>query len=121
MEANKDEQETGRRGGGQESQGGLPRGRKEHRNEWTRSRTYSTLCPSSLSLPSPSLLFIFDREPNLIVLFPQFTFNPEWFEDSEEEEEDWDLDRYRKQKEVEDEAAEAERIRQLQIQDGGGE
>jgi len=62
-----------------------------------------------------------DRELNLIALFPQFTFNPEWFEDSEEEEEEWDLDKFRKQKEVDDEAAEAERIRQLQIQDGGGE
>jgi len=62
-----------------------------------------------------------DREPNLIALFPQFTFNPEWFEDSEEEEGDWDLDKYRKQKEEDDEAAEAERIRQLQIQDSGGE
>jgi len=47
-----------------------------------------------------------------------FTFNPEWFEDSEEEEEeDWDLENYRRQKEEEDEAAEVERIRQLQ--DGG--
>lgn len=49
-----------------------------------------------------------------------FTFNPEWFEDSEEEEEEeWDLDKYRKEKEEEDEAAEVERIRQLQSQDGG--
>ena len=61
-----------------------------------------------------------DRESNRVI-FPQFTFNPEWFEEEEEEEEDWDLDKYRKQKEVEDEAAEVERIRQLQIQDGGGE
>lgn len=60
-------------------------------------------------------------ESNLIVLSPQFTFNPEWFEEEEEEEDDWDLEKYRKQKEEEDEAAEVERIRQLQSQDGGGE
>ena len=56
-------------------------------------------------------------------LSPQFTFNPEWFDEEEEDEDedDWDLDKYRKQKEEEDEAAEAERIRQLQIQDGSGE
>jgi hypothetical protein len=80
------------------------------------------LHPHSLSLSSPSPLPALDRELNLIAPFPQFTFNPEWFEDSEEEEEeDWDLDRYRKQKEEEDEATEAERIRQLQVQDSGGE
>lgn len=122
METNKDEQEAGGRGCDKESQGDSPRGREEHGNEWTRSRTSSSLCPSNLSLPSPPLVPALDREPNLIALILQFTFNPEWFEGSEEEEEeDWDLDRYRKQKEDEDEAAEVERIRQLQIDDGGGE
>ena len=78
------------------------------------------LCPSNFSLPSPFLFTTLDRKSNR-VFFPQFTFNPEWFEEEEEEEEDWDLDKYRKQKEAEDEAAEVERIRLLQIQDGGGE
>ncbi|KAJ3542619.1 hypothetical protein NM688_g5954 [Phlebia brevispora] len=48
-----------------------------------------------------------------------FTYNPEWFEDSEEEEEEeWDLAKYRKEKEEEDIAAEEERIRHLQLVDG---
>jgi len=47
-----------------------------------------------------------------------FTFNPEWFEDSEEEEADWDLEKYRRQTEEEDLAAEAQRIRDLELQAG---
>jgi len=119
VEENEDEQEASRRGGGQESQGGHSRGRKEHGNEWTRSRTFSSL-PLQRFTPVSVFVTALDRESNR-VFFPQFTFNPEWFEEEEEEEEDWDLDKYRKQKEAEDEAAEVERIRQLQIQDGGGE
>jgi len=48
-----------------------------------------------------------------------FTYNPEWFEDSDEEEEDWDLARYRKEKEDEDLATEAQRIRDLELDDRG--
>jgi len=47
-----------------------------------------------------------------------FTFNPEWFNDSDEEEEggDWDLEKYRRQKEDEDLAVEMQRIRDLELQ-----
>ena len=119
MEENKDEQETSRRRGDEESQGGDPRGGKEHRDEWTRSRTFSSL-PLRPFTPVSVFVTALDRESNR-GFFPQFTFNPEWFDEEEEEEEDWDLDKYRKQKEAEDDAAEVERIRQLQIEDGGGE
>ncbi|KAF7789607.1 hypothetical protein EIP86_000553 [Pleurotus ostreatoroseus] len=47
-----------------------------------------------------------------------FTYNPEWFDDTDEEEEDWDLEKYRKEKEEEDLAAEEARIRTLQLADG---
>ena len=47
----------------------------------------------------------------------QFTYNPEWFEDSDEEEEDWDLAKYRRQQEEEDLAAEAQRIHDLGLED----
>ncbi|OCH88569.1 hypothetical protein OBBRIDRAFT_795108 [Obba rivulosa] len=47
-----------------------------------------------------------------------FTYNPEWFEDSDEEEEDWDLAQYRKQKEDDDLVAEAQRIHDLELGDG---
>jgi len=119
VEENKDEQEASGRRGGQEGQRGYPRSRKEYGNEWTRSRTFGSL-PLRPFTPVSVFVTTLDRESNR-VFFPQFAFNPEWFEEEEEEEEDWDLDKYRKQKEAEDEAAEVERIRQLQIEDGGGE
>ena len=53
-----------------------------------------------------------------LTVIPQFTYNPEWFDDTDEEEEDWDLEKYRKEKEEEDLAAEEARIRTLQLADG---
>lgn len=48
-----------------------------------------------------------------------FTYNPEWFEDSDDgEEEEWDIAKYRQEKEEEDRLAEAERIRNLNLEDG---
>lgn len=41
------------------------------------------------------------------LVFVQFSFNPDWFEDEEgSDEEDWDLTAYRKEKEDADKAAE---------------
>ncbi|KAG6894027.1 hypothetical protein C0992_007755 [Termitomyces sp. T32_za158] len=50
----------------------------------------------------------------------QFTYNPEWFADSDEEDDgdDWDLDKYRRQKEADDLEAEERRISGLSLQDG---
>ncbi|KAG6868669.1 hypothetical protein C0993_012172 [Termitomyces sp. T159_Od127] len=49
-----------------------------------------------------------------------FTYNPEWFADSDEEDDgdDWDLDKYRRQKEAEDLEEEERRISGLSLQDG---
>ncbi|KAG6862025.1 hypothetical protein C0995_008213 [Termitomyces sp. Mi166 len=48
-----------------------------------------------------------------------FTYNPEWFADSDDEDgDDWDLDKYRREKEAEDLEAEERRIAGLSLQDG---
>ncbi|KAG5340893.1 hypothetical protein C0989_012645 [Termitomyces sp. Mn162] len=49
-----------------------------------------------------------------------FTYNPEWFADSDDEDDgdEWDLNKYRRQKEAEDLEAEERRIAGLSLQDG---
>ena len=65
-----------------------------------------------------SFFCCYDDDPTAHVHETQFTFNPEWFEDSEEEEADWDLEKYRRQKEEEDLATETQRIMDLESQMG---
>ena len=48
--------------------------------------------------------------------FPQFQYNPEWFEDDDgDDDDDWDLEQFRKQKEDEDMAEEEARIAALNL------
>ena len=52
----------------------------------------------------------------MFLIFFQFQYNPEWFQDEEEDDsDDWDLTQYRQQKEQEDLAAEEERIAGLAL------
>jgi hypothetical protein len=103
MEEDKDGQETGRRRGRQESKGDYSRSGEEHWNERKGSSELLHI------IPIASIYFL--------IFVMQFTFNPEWFEDSDEEEEgdDWDLEKYRRQKEEDDLAAEIQRIKDLEL------
>lgn len=104
VEANTDGQETSRGGGYAQSEGNPSCSRQEQWHERKRSGQWLVPLPllSASSLPG------------------QFTYNPEWFEDSdEEEEEDWDLSKYRRsdgayEGEIED------GLQNLDVRDGSG-
>ena len=104
VEADADGQKTCRGRRHEEGQGCAGRRWQELWHEWQRFGTFLGLCWSIAAA---------------YVVYPQFTYNPEWFDDSDEEEDEWDLATYRKEKEDEDLALEEERIRNLSLQDGG--